>query len=86
MMEFLDAITVILIFTTLLCLYRVLRGPTAWDRVLAINVIGTKTVVILVLIGFMYKNVFLDIAITYAMINFVSTIAISRFLQEGHEE
>ena len=86
MMEFLDTITVILIFTTLLCLYRVIRGPTVWDRVLAINVIGTKTVVILVLIGFIYNNLFLDVAITYAMINFVSTIAISRFLQEACEE
>jgi len=86
MMEFLDAITVILIFTTLLCLYRAIRGPTAWDRVLAINVIGTKTVVILVLIGFIYNNLFLDVAITYAMINFVSTIAISHFLQEGRVE
>jgi multicomponent Na+:H+ antiporter subunit F len=80
MIEFLNAIVVILIITTLLCLYRALKGPTVWDRALAINVIGTKTVVILVLIGFIYKSVFLDIAITYAMINFVSIIAISRFL------
>ncbi len=86
MIGFLNIIVVVLIFTTLLCLYRVLWGPTVWDRVLAINVIGTKTVIILVLIGFIYENLFLDVALTYAMINFVSTIAVASFLQGRHEE
>lgn len=85
-MEFLNVIMILLVFTTLLCLYRVIRGPTVWDRVLAINVIGTKTVIILVLIGFVYENVFLDVAIAYAMINFVATIVVSQFLMGGREE
>lgn len=86
MIGFLNIIVVVLIFTTILCLYRALKGPTVWDRVLAINVIGTKTVIILVLIGFIYQNPFLDVALAYAMINFVLTIAVARFIQGGHEE
>lgn len=85
MIEFLNVVAVVLIVTTLLCLYRVIFGPTAWDRVLAMNVIGTKTVIILVIIGFIYQNLFLDIALTYAMINFVATIAVSKFLQGDKE-
>jgi len=86
MIGFLNAIVVILIVTAFLCLYRVLRGPTVWDRALAINVIGTKTVIILVIIGFIFENPFLDIALTYAMINFVATIAVSHFLQRRDDE
>jgi len=85
LIEFLNVVAVVLIVTTLLCLYRVIFGPTAWDRVLAMNVIGTKTVIILVIIGFIYQNLFLDIALTYAMINFVATIAVSKFLQGDKE-
>ena len=85
-MDFLRIAVFVLIFTTLLCLYRTLRGPTIWDRVLAINVIGTKTVIILVFIGFIYQNLFLDVAIAYAMINFVATIAVSQFFATEREE
>lgn len=64
-----------------LALIRAIIGPTAIDRVLGVNVIGTKTVVLLLIIGFIYGRVdmFVDIAIAYALLNFIATIAASRY-------
>ena len=64
-------------------LYRVLQGPTLLDRIMGVNVIGTKTIVVLALIGFIYDRpeMFIDIAIAYALINFVATIAVLRYLE-----
>ncbi|MFQ3610537.1 MAG: monovalent cation/H+ antiporter complex subunit F [Fimbriimonadales bacterium] len=73
----------IILLATGISLYRAILGPTAHDRVLAINVVNTKTVVIIVLIGFINRRpeVFMDIAIIYAVINFVSTLAFLRYLE-----
>ncbi len=73
----------IILLATGISLYRAIVGPTAHDRVLAINVVNTKTVVIIVLIGFINKrpDLFMDIAIIYAVINFVSTLAFLRYLE-----
>ena len=66
----------------ILLLIRTLLGPTLYDRVLAVNSFGTKTVLALGLLGFvMRRPEVLDIAILYAMINFVSTIAILKFFR-----
>jgi len=64
-------------------LYRVITGPSLLDRILAVNVIGTKTIVLLSLIGFLYgrPEMFLDIALAYALINFIATIAVLRYLE-----
>jgi len=65
-----------------LLLVRALLGPTLYDRVLAANSFGTKTVLVLGLLGFvMGRPDFLDIAILYTLINFVSTIAILKFFR-----
>jgi len=74
--------TVALLMGLVLLLTRALIGPTLYDRVLAVNSFGTKTVVLLGLLGFvMGRPDFLDIALTYALINFVSTIAILKFFR-----
>ncbi|KJS24441.1 MAG: MnhF/PhaF family monovalent cation/proton antiporter [Hyphomonadaceae bacterium BRH_c29] len=75
------ALIAILIGMALLML-RAFIGPTLYDRILAVNSFGTKTVLALGLLGFVMKRPeFLDIAITYALINFVSTIAILKFFR-----
>ena len=63
-----------------LSLYRVVRGPTILDRIIAVNVIGTKTIAVIVLTGFLFERVefFIDIAFLYALINFVGIIALGR--------
>ena len=62
-------------------LYRVVFGPTSLDRVMGANVIGTKTTLLLIIIGTIYHRVdmFVDIALAYALLNFIATLAISRF-------
>ena len=71
-----------LLVAILLMLIRALSGPTLYDRVLAVNSLGTKTVLLLGAIGFLTgRPDFLDIAILYALINFVATIAILKFFR-----
>lgn len=65
-------------------LWRVVRGPTAIDRIVAVNVIGTKTAVLLVVIGQKFEKVemFVDFALAYALLNFIGSLAASRFLHK----
>ena len=62
-------------------LYRIIMGPTGFDRILCANVIGTKTAIILVIIGTLFGRVdmFVDFAIAYALLNFVGAIVVSRY-------
>ena len=65
-------------------LVRALRGPTVYDRVLAVNSFGTLTVVVLALHGFLTERPeFLDIALAYALINFIGTVAVLKFFEYG---
>ena len=74
--------TLFLLFGLILLLTRALLGPTLYDRVLAVNSFGTKIVLLLGLLGFvMGRPDFLDIALLYALINFVATIAILKFFR-----
>ena len=67
-----------------LMLIRAVVGPTVYDRVLSVNSFGTKTVLLLGVLGFlMGRPAFLDIAILYALINFIATIAILKFFRYG---
>ena len=64
----------------LLAIIRGIVGPTLYDRILAVNMFGTKTVLMIALLGFvMGRPEFLDIAIVYALINFISVIGILRY-------
>ena len=69
-----------------LTLARLLLGPTVFDRLLAANSFGTKTVLFLALIGFLFDRPdFLDLALVYSLINFVGVIAILRYVTFGKE-
>jgi len=61
---------------------RAIAGPTHYDRILAANSFGTKTVLFIAVVGFMFgRPAFLDIALSYALINFVTTIALMKFFR-----
>ena len=64
-------------------MYRVVLGPTALDRIVAINMIGTKTAVLLVIIGQFHEQVgmFVDFALAYAFLNFIGSLAAARFFK-----
>ena len=83
MTTILAAAVVIILLGVLIVGVRVLKGPRLLDRILATNVIGTKTIVLLALIGFLAgrPGFFLDIALAYALINFIATIAVLRYLE-----
>ncbi|KPK71134.1 MAG: hypothetical protein AMJ84_06605 [Acidithiobacillales bacterium SM23_46] len=75
----------VVLIAILLFLMRALLGPTAFDRILAVNAIGTKTVVFVALLGFMAgRPDFLDIALLYALINFIATLAVLKFVEYRH--
>jgi len=65
-----------------LALIRAFEGPSAYDRMLAANLFGTKTVLVIALGGYALDwHSYLDVALLYAMVNFVSTIAVMRFFE-----
>lgn len=67
-----------------LALARALRGPTVFDRILAVNVFGTATVLMVSVLGFMGgRGDLVDIALIYALISFTGTVAVLRFVEVG---
>lgn len=78
---FLIIVGIIILILMFLTLYRGIVGPTAIDRIMALNVIGTKTTILMVIIGTIYHRVdmFVDIAVAYAMLNFIATLAAARY-------
>ena len=83
---FLAAVLAILV-TMALALIRAFRGPSVYDRMLAANMFGTKTVLLIAVGGYALGwPSFVDVALLYAMVNFISTIAIMRFFEYGASE
>ncbi|WP_299264919.1 monovalent cation/H+ antiporter complex subunit F [Halorientalis sp.] len=71
------------IILSVVIVYRIVRGPTMQDRVIAVNVVGTNTVVIIALFAAALDSPgVLDIALVYALLNFLMSIAISKFTVE----
>jgi len=67
-----------------LCLLRLLKGPTAPDRAVAVDTIATITTALLVLLAFIFERyVYLDVALVYAVLTFIGSVAIARFLEKG---
>ena len=68
----------------ILAMARAVLGPTVYNRILAVNSFGTLTVLLIAVLGFMTgRPDFLDIALVYAFINFISTIAVLKFIRYG---
>ena len=68
----------------LFCFLRMLMGPTAADRAVALDTVTTVTVAFLVVLGYVFKRyVYLDVSLVYAVLMFVGSVAIARFLEKG---
>lgn len=73
-----------ILLVMLLALTRALLGPSIYDRILAVNMFGTKTVLLVaVLAVFLGRSDIVDIALVYALVNFISIIAVLRFFEYG---
>jgi len=77
------AASLAILITMALAITRALLGPTVYDRILAVNVFGTKTALLLAVIAFLYgRPDFLDLALAYALINFIGVLAVLKFVQD----
>ena len=76
---------VAVVVTMGLALARAALGPTVFDRILALNMFGTKTVLLIAVIGFgTGRPDFLDLGLVYALMNFIGVIAVCRLSKFGH--
>ena len=80
----LAATTVAIVVTMLLALVRAWKGPSTFDRLLAANMVGTKTVLLIAVSGFVVgRPEWLDLALLYTLVNFVGMVAVCRFARFG---
>jgi multicomponent Na+:H+ antiporter subunit F len=87
MSGFILGVTVFIALLTALSLYRVAVGKTIFDRIIAAGLVGTNGFILLILIGFIYErpSMFVDIAIAYALLNFVIVIVLGKYFDRGGE-
>lgn len=83
MQAFFLSASLIILLAVLLSLYRVIRGPVIIDRIIGVNVIGTKTIAVVLLTGAIFERLefFIDIAFVYALINFMGALALSKYFE-----
>jgi len=88
MTAFIWAMLLVLLALVVLCLYRAAFGPSVADRMVAINVIGTKTVILVVGVSIASRQLYyVDIALVYGLIGFVATVGVASYLERiGGEE
>ena len=78
------AAAIAILITMLLAMLRALLGPSLYDRILALNMIGTKTVLIIAVLGFLTgRPDFLDIALVYVLMNFIGELAVLKLIRYG---
>lgn len=84
MNAFFWGLAIFLLVNAFACLWRAFVGPTVVDRILATNVVCTKALLVLVLLGLAFgRGLLLDVALVYGLLNFGITIAATRFLETG---
>jgi len=78
------AAAIAVLITMALAVTRAILGPTVYDRIVAVNMFGTKTVLIIAVIAFLKgRHDLLDIALVYALINFIGIVAVLKFFEYG---
>lgn len=82
--NFFISASIFLVLIVLLPFYRVMRGPTLFDRLLAIGAMGSKAIGLVCLVGLLFKrlDMFVDIALAYAILNFIGSIAVANYFKK----
>jgi len=84
--KFLIYCAIALSITAVLCMIRVIIGPTKGDRIIGINIIGTKTMVILAIVSvIMDESYFIDVVLVYALVSFVGSFIVAREIHDAEE-
>lgn len=79
-----EAAAIGVLATMLLALLRAIRGPSVYDRILAVNMFGTKTMLLIAVAGFLAgRPEWLDIALLYGLISYIAALAVLRFSKYG---
>ena len=88
MLDYFPVATYLVAIALILPFYRVLKGPTIYDRMVGVGVVGTKTIVLICLVGFFYGRIemFIDIALAYAMLNFMGAVVVAKYLDRTRGE
>ncbi len=74
----------ILIMLMFVCLWRAVVGPSVPDRIAAINLVGTKAVVVLVFVALATEQLFfVDVALVYALVNFLTSVGMAKYIEKG---
>ena len=83
MIDFFLILSVGMCVMVLLCLYRATYGPDVLNRAAGLSAIGTKTLIILLLMGVIYDRIdmFIDISMVYALLNFIGTVVLAKYLE-----
>jgi len=85
MTDFLEATAIAIGVSMVLSLYRLIKGPTHFDRLIGLGLIGTKTVVLFIVLGMLTHTAgyWVDLSLTYALISFIGTLALAKFFEVG---
>jgi len=88
MNSFLLGVTIFIAIVTAACLYRLAVGKTVFDRIIAAALVWTNGFILLILIGFLFEriNMFIDIAIAYALLNFIIMIVLAKYFESSKEK
>ena len=88
MEQFIISIGVALLILMLVTLIRVILGPSTIDRLVGVNVIGTKSTILIIIMGTLQGRVdmYVDIALAYALLNFIASLAAARFFQRHSKD
>lgn len=80
---FLATVAVALALVMMLSLYRVITGPSVFDRLTGLGLIGSKTIVLLIVLGALDERVdiYVDIALSYALISFVGSVVLAKYFE-----
>lgn len=83
MLALLAAVAVALALVMMLSLYRVIAGPSVFDRLTGLGLLGSKTIVLLIVLGAWHERVdlYVDIALSYGLISFVGTLALAKYFE-----
>ena len=81
-------VAVLIAMLIAICLYRIIIGKTVFDRIIAASLVGVNGLILLTLIGFIYNRIdmFIDIALTYALLNFVIAIVLGKYFERRGEK
>lgn len=87
MTHFFIALVLAILTLTFAYVYRLAAGPTVFDRLLGVSGLGTKTTLVLLLVGLVYGrlDMFIDISVAYALLSFVGSLAAARYLERSGE-